>query len=102
MIRVATEFGPDGVTLVKTIDDNEDGTGTVTHYAADRSVTGTETVTIVVPEQLPLDHAGALAALLACLGVVPVDHAANAVGLTPVELEAEVLAWEVAAAEHMP
>lgn len=50
------------------------------------------------PRQDPLDHAGALAALLACLNVIPVDHAANAVGVTPAALEAEVLAWEAAAA----
>jgi hypothetical protein len=45
-----------------------------------------------------LDHAGALAALLACLSVVSVDDAANAVGVTPEMLEAEVLAWEAASA----
>ena len=95
MIRLSTEFGPDGVTLVRTLDDNEDGTGTVTNYTDGISV-GTETVVMSVPIQEPLDHAGSLVALLACLSVVPVADAANAVGVTPEVLEAEVLAWEVA------
>lgn len=50
------------------------------------------------PRPEPLEPVGALAALLACLSVVPVEDAANAVGVTPAELEAEVLAWEAASA----
>lgn len=49
------------------------------------------------PPQPPLDPTGALATLLAVLEVVPVEDAANAVGLTPAELEAEAQAWWVAA-----
>lgn len=48
------------------------------------------------PPQPPLDATGALATLLAVLEVVPVGDAANAVGLTPTELEAEAQAWYVA------
>lgn len=49
------------------------------------------------PPQAPLDATGALATLLAVLDVVPVQDAANAVGLTPEALEAEAQAWWVAA-----
>jgi hypothetical protein len=96
MIRLSTEYDPDGL-LVRTLDDNEDGTGTVTNYT-DGISTSTETVVMSVPAQEPLDHAGSLAALLACLSVIPVEDAANAVGVTSDALEAEVLAWEMAAA----
>ena len=45
----------------------------------------------------PLDPLGALATLLAVLGLATVDDAANAVGLTPTDLELEALAWGAAA-----
>ena len=48
------------------------------------------------PPQPALDATGALATLLAVLEVVPVEDAANAVGLTPAELQAEAQAWWVA------
>jgi hypothetical protein len=44
----------------------------------------------------PLDKQGVLATLLAVSGVVPVEDAANAVGLTPDDLVAEAQAWAVA------
>ena len=48
------------------------------------------------PPQAPLEPVGALATLLATLEIVPVQDAANAVGLTPEALEAEAQAWWVA------
>jgi hypothetical protein len=97
MTRIGTEYGPGGQ-LARTVDDNEDGTVTVTVYDLAGVPADTELVMVEPPLPQPLDHAGALAALLACLAVIPVEDAANAVGVTPAALEAEVLAWEVAAA----
>jgi hypothetical protein len=94
-VRVSTELAEDGVTLVRTIDDNGDGTATVTVWTVDPP-----TVTVVelaAPVVQPLDPTGSLAALLACLEVVPIVDAANAVRVTAAALEAEVLAWEAAA-----
>lgn len=53
---------------------------------------------IDVPDesQLPLDTTGSLATLLAVNGIISVQDAANAVGLTPTDLENEALAWGVA------
>ena len=90
------EYGPDGVTLVRTITDNGDGTATVTDWTGDSPAA--TVVEWAEPALEPLDPAGALAALLACLEVVPVEDAANAVRLTPAALEAEVLAWVAGAA----
>lgn len=92
------EYWADGSTLARTVQDLGDGTAVVSVYDQTGSLVSTETVTVTEPAQEPLDHAGALAALLACLNVVPVVDAANAVGVTPDQLEAEVLAWEVAGA----
>lgn len=44
----------------------------------------------------PLDAAGGLATLLAVTGLVPVEHAAAAVGLQPDDLVAEAQAWVAA------
>ena len=43
----------------------------------------------------PLDPVGALAALLAVLGLASVDDAANAAGVTPQDLVNEAIAWGV-------
>jgi hypothetical protein len=45
------------------------------------------------PPRSPLDHLGALATLLAVVGTLDVDDAANAVGLTADDLVAEAQAW---------
>lgn len=45
----------------------------------------------------PLDPTGALATLLAVVGAVTVDDAANAVGLTADDLVAEAQAWAMGA-----
>jgi hypothetical protein len=50
----------------------------------------------------PLAPAGALAALLAVEGVLAVEDAANAVGVTTNALETEALAWGYAAATVVP
>lgn len=50
----------------------------------------------------PLDPVGALATLLAVTDVLPVEDAANAVGLTVQDLETEALAWGYAAATEAP
>ena len=44
----------------------------------------------------PLDSLGALATLLAVVGVVTVEDAANAAGLTPQDLINEAQAWAAA------
>lgn len=44
-------------------------------------------------EHAPLSNVGALATLLAVLGVVTVEDAANAVNLKPNDLVAEAQAW---------
>jgi len=44
----------------------------------------------------PLDKQGVLATLLAVSGVLSVEDAANAVGLSPEDLVAEAEAWAVA------
>jgi hypothetical protein len=55
-------------------------------------------VTQISPDigQQPLSPVGALAALLAATSVLTVTDAANAVGLSPESLVAEVQAWAVA------
>lgn len=61
------------------------------HYT---DLTG-RTFEIVTPDPppAPLDPVGALATLLAVLEVVPLDDAANSVGLTPRDLITEAQAW---------
>ena len=82
----------------ETFVDNGDGTGTHTHYAADGSVTSTETVTGLEPFIYPpLDATGALATLLVVEGVVPLQDAANAIGEEPAHLVAEAEAWSLGA-----
>lgn len=46
--------------------------------------------------QQPLDAAGSLATMLAVQGVLSVQDAADAVGLTAADLTAEAQAWAVA------
>ena len=93
-MRITTTYGPGGVDLIRTVDDNGDGTATVTEYPS-----GATTVyAMAAPDQQPLDNAGALAALLACTGVLDVQDAANSVHVSAEALVSEVLAWE--AAQH--
>ena len=56
-----------------------------------------------VPDQprSPLDHVGALATLLAVVGTLDVDDAANAVGLTSDDLVAEAQAWAMGQADPL-
>jgi len=51
------------------------------------------------PQPQPLDGIGVLATLLAVVGSVTVEDAANAVGLTPDDLVHEAQAWAAAAIE---
>jgi hypothetical protein len=46
----------------------------------------------------PLPPVGAYAALQVVLGLVPMEHAANAVGVEPEDLVHEAESWAVAAA----
>jgi hypothetical protein len=48
------------------------------------------------PPPAPLDREGVAATLNVVLGIWPIEDAANAVGLTPADLEAEALAWGLA------
>lgn len=45
----------------------------------------------------PLDAQGALAALLVVQGVLPIEDAANAIGVTPEQLVTEAQGWAAAA-----
>ena len=65
------------------------------HYQSWRYGVLVQDVEIEEPD-VPLDPPGVLATLLAVLGVVSVEDAANAVGLTPEALVAEAEAWAVA------
>ena len=81
----------------ETFVDHGDGTGTRTEYAADGSVTSTETVAGLEPFTYPpLDAAGALATLLVVEGVLALQDAANAVSEEPAHLVAEAEAWSLA------
>jgi hypothetical protein len=52
------------------------------------------------PARAPLDALGAAMTLLAVVGVVTVEDAANAVGLTPDDLIHEAQAWAAAGGEQ--
>ena len=92
-----TEYGPDGTTLVCTLVDHGDGTGTLTNYAPDGSVMSTETVAVDIEAPYPpLDSTGALATLLVVEGVLPLTDAANAIHEEPAHLVHEAEAWSVA------
>jgi hypothetical protein len=95
---VETEFAPDGVTLVRTVNIEPDGTGTVTFYDPDGSVASTVALTgVEVPPTFPpLDDTGALATLLAVNGVITVQEAANIEHVPVAHIEHEALAWEAA------
>lgn len=96
------------LTIYRTIDGfrtvNNDGTTTVQNL--DKAPIGTELwsdkdrewVAATTPPSL--DSVGALATLLAVVGSLTVEDAANAVGLTPADLVAEAQAW--ATAQHQP
>ena len=76
--------------------DNGDGTGTLTHYAADGSVTSTEALTnLPVKVYGSLDATGALATLLVVAGTLPLADAAAAIGEEPAHLVAEAEAWSL-------
>jgi len=49
----------------------------------------------LVPPQQPLDSTGALATLLVVQGLLEIDDAANAVGLTAESLTLEAQAWAI-------
>jgi len=51
------------------------------------------------PKPQPLDGVGVLATLLAVVGSVTVEDAANAVGLTPQDLIHEAQAWAAASTD---
>lgn len=92
------------LTTYRTIDGfrvvNNDGTTTVQNL--DKTPVGVELWSdkdrewIAATTPPPLDAAGALATLLAVVGNVTVEDAANAVGLTPDDLVREAQAWAVA------
>lgn len=71
---------------------------TITTIGVDGDIT-VETVTI---EPTPLDPTGALATLLAVVGTLTVDDAANAVGLIADDLVAEAQAWAMGADLDLP
>ncbi len=66
----------------------------VMRYAEDGTLLSDETVEV---PHAPLPPEGVAATLNVVLGLWPIEDAANAVGLTPADLEAEALAWSLAA-----
>lgn len=88
MTVTQTTYGADGVTLLFTISDNGDGTGTRTVYDSDGNVTSTEQLTglpIPVPPE-PTDSeklATLLAALTDAQSLEEIRDAAAAAGGTP-------------------
>ena len=97
LIMIRNEWFDDGVCICADIYDldarwyQREEAGVI---VSDRAMTDEE-IRQYVPQ--PLDATVALATLLATLEIVPVQDAANAVGLTPEALEAEAQAWWVAA-----
>ena len=95
------------LTTYRTIDGfrtiNKDGTTTVQDL--EKAPIGTEPWSdedrswIVSTTPPPLEPTGALATLLAVVGSLTVEDAANAVGLTPADLVAEAQAWAAAQEE---
>lgn len=77
--------------------DNGDGTGTLTLYAADGTVTSTQALTDLSPKVYgSLDTTGALATLLVVEGVLPLSDASLAVGEEEAHLVHEAEAWGLA------
>jgi hypothetical protein len=94
MMRIATERRVDG-SLELTVDDNGDGTGTVTHWGLDGTVLSTEALTGLPIEPLypPLDATGALATLLVVEGVLTLTDASLAIHEEESHLTHEAEAW---------
>lgn len=95
---VSVDYGPDGVTLLRRVEDYGDGTGQITLYNPDGTVASTEALTglTLLPAFPPLDDTGALATLLAVIGTITVQEAAN-IEHVPVEhIEHEARSWAVA------
>lgn len=90
-MRISTEYGPDGTTLVRTIDDNGDGTGTITEYPSGI----TSVCEMAIPVQEPLDPIGTLATLLVVDGVLTLTDAALAIRQSEQALIAEAEAWSL-------
>ena len=96
------------LTIYRTIDGfrtvNNDGTTTVQNL--DKVPIGTEPWNdqdrewIVATTPPSLDPSGALATLLAVVGSLTVEDAANAVGLTPADLVAEAQAWHIGSSRN--
>lgn len=64
MTRTQTTYGPDGVTLVETVDDNGDGTGVRTTYLSDGTVDAVEELTgLPIPAPEPETEPDVTAAL---------------------------------------
>ncbi len=95
-MRISTELAADGVTLLRTVDDNRDGTGLVRTYNPDGTV-ATEVVLTdlpIVPAFPPLDPLGRMATLSAILHNDPEDWA-NASGYPVEHLIHEAEAWSL-------
>jgi hypothetical protein len=92
---VETSYASDGVTLAYTLDVESDGTGVLTRYNSDGTVASTETLSGLepIPPFPPLDDTGALATLLAVIGVITVQEAANVEHVPPEHIQHEALAW---------
>lgn len=90
-----SEFTHNGV-LTHVVEDNGDGTGNLTLYAPDGTVTSTEALDglpVVAPS--PLDPVGALATLLVVHDLLGLTEAAAVAQREPNELVNEALAWAV-------
>lgn len=68
----------------------------MTLFNTDRAIAANAKVMHRIKHGAPLPPWGALAALSVVLGNVPLQDAANSVGLKPADLVAEAQAWAVA------
>ena len=92
-MRITTTYGAGGVTLLKTVDDNGDGTATITIYGDEEPLT--TVVSYTPPPFDSLDPTGALATLLVVEGVLTLTDAALAVQQPEQALIDEALAWSL-------
>ena len=91
----------DGVCVHADIIDLTAATITVEHHGQVVSVRDLTPVELAMYGPQPLDPTGVLATLLAVVGTLTVDDAANAVGLTADDLVAEAQAWAMGQADPL-
>ena len=90
------EYWENGSTLKSKLEDNGDGTGSLTCYdSSGVSISSEELFDLPIQTYPPLDSTGALATLLVVEGLLPIGDAANAIHEEPEHLQHEAEAWSV-------